>query len=87
MKILGRLSLGAAALAALLGTSAGPAHVHEKWFVGEPAGVLRWDLRFRPLPLAIVGAVLLVWGVGPKNLSLWTEGLRERLLPLTPSVG
>jgi hypothetical protein len=30
-------------------------------------------------------AVLLVWG-GQKNLSLWTEGLRERLLPLTPSV-
>jgi hypothetical protein len=28
-------------------------------------------------------AVLLVWGAGPKNLSLWTEGLRERLLPLT----
>ena len=87
MKILGRLSLGTAALAALLGTSAGPAHAHEKWFVGEPAGNLRWDLLFQPLPLAIVGAVLLVWGVGPKNLPLWTEGLRERLLPLTPSVG
>jgi len=31
-------------------------------------------------------AVLLVWGVGAKNLFLSTEGLRERLLPLTSSV-
>jgi len=35
------------------------------------------------LPIYGVMAVLLVWGVAPKNLSLWTEGLRERLLPLT----
>ena len=58
MKILGGLSLGAATLAILFGVLAGPAHAHEKWFVGEPAGGLRWDLIFRPLPLAIVGAVL-----------------------------
>jgi uncharacterized membrane protein YphA (DoxX/SURF4 family) len=64
MKILGRLSLGAAALVALLGAPAGPAHAHEKWFVGEPVGGLRWDLLFRPLPLALVGAVLLVTLLG-----------------------
>ena len=38
MKILGRLSVGAAALATLLGAPAGPARAHEKWFVGEPVG-------------------------------------------------
>ena len=43
MKILRRLSLGAAALTTLLGAPAGPAHAHEKWFVGEPVGGLRWD--------------------------------------------
>ncbi len=64
MKILGQLSLGAVALAVLIGTSAGPAHAHEKWFVGEPAGGLRWDLLFRPLPLAFVGVVLLVTLLG-----------------------
>ena len=41
MKILGWLSLGATALVALLGASAGPARAHEKWFVGEPVGGLR----------------------------------------------
>jgi len=60
----GRLSLGAAALATLLGAPAEPAHAHEKWFVGEPAGGLRWDLLFRPLPLALVGAVLLITLLG-----------------------
>jgi len=64
MKILGRLSLGAAAIATLLGTLARPAHAHEKWFVGEPVGGLRWDLLFRPLPLALVGAVLLATLLG-----------------------
>jgi hypothetical protein len=65
MKIMGRLSLGAIALVALLGVPAGPAYAHEKWFVwGGPVGGLRWDLLFRPLPLAIVGAVLLVTLLG-----------------------
>ncbi|HLL39576.1 MAG TPA: hypothetical protein VK357_07890, partial [Rubrobacteraceae bacterium] len=64
MKILGRLLLGATALVALLGASAGPAYAHEKWFIGEPGGGLRWDLLFRPLPLAIFGAVLLVTLLG-----------------------
>src|SRR5829696_7135972 len=58
MKILGRLSLGATALVALLGAAAGPAYAHEKWFVGGPVGGLRWDLLFRPLPLALTGAGL-----------------------------
>jgi hypothetical protein len=78
--------LWATALAALLGASARPEHAHEKWLVGEPLGGLRWDFLFRPLPLALVGAVLLVWGLDPKKFFLWTEELRERLL-LTPSVG
>src|SRR5215203_6559364 len=64
MKILGRLSLGATALVALLGASAGPAHAHEKWFVGGPVGGLRWDLLLRPLPLALIGAVLVVTLLG-----------------------
>src|SRR5215213_4290860 len=64
MKILGRLSLGATALVALLGAAAGPAHAHEKWFVGGPVGGLRWDLLFRPLPLALIGMVLVVTLLG-----------------------
>ena len=64
MKNLGRLSFGAATLGTLFGVLVGPAHAHEKWFVGEPAGGLRWDLLLRPLPLAIVGAVLLVTLLG-----------------------
>ena len=60
--------MGATALVALLGASAGPAYANEKWFVGEPVGGLRWDLLFRPLPLAIVGAVLLVTLLG---VMLW----------------
>src|SRR5687767_13925943 len=67
MRILGRLSLGTTALAALLGTVVRPADAHEKWFVGEPTGELRWDLLFRPLPLTVVGAGLFagargIWG-------------------------
>src|SRR5215204_521907 len=53
MKILGRLSLGATALVALLGAAAGPAYAHEKWFVGGPVGGLRWD---SPVPAAALGA-------------------------------
>ena len=64
MKRLGRLSLAAATLATLFGVLARPAYAHEKWFVGEPAGELRWDLFFRPLPLALVGAVLLATLLG-----------------------
>ena len=97
MKILGRLSLGATALVALLGAAAGPAHAHEKWFVGGPVGGLRWDLLFRPLPLAIIGAVLVVtllggmlWRArgrgflpGPEAFGA-TEGRRSLLYGLVP---
>ena len=34
----------------------------------------------------VTGVKVLVSGAGPKNLSLWTEGLRERLLSLPSSV-
>ena len=44
-----------------------------------------WEELIGHLPIYGVMAVLLVWGAGQKNLSLWTEGLRERLLPLTSS--
>ena len=56
--------VGAAALAGLfsallLGLAADPAFAHVKWFFqSEAAGFLRWDLFFRPLPLAFVGGVL-----------------------------
>jgi len=43
---------------------AGPAHAHEKWFTDASEYELRWDLFFRPLPLALVGAVLLATVVG-----------------------
>jgi uncharacterized membrane protein YphA (DoxX/SURF4 family) len=36
------------------------ASAHEKWFHEIESYGLRWDLFFRPLPLAFVGAVLLV---------------------------
>ncbi|QIN84555.1 DoxX protein [Rubrobacter tropicus] len=64
MKFRGRLLSGTVATAALLVASAGRAHAHEKWFVGEADGGLRLDLLFRPLPLTLVGAVLLATLVG-----------------------
>lgn len=99
MKILGWLSLGVAALTALLGASAGTARAHEKWFVGEPNGGLRWDLFFQPLPLALVGAVLLatllgglLWRVrgrgflpGPEVFGA-TDGGRSLLYGLVPLI-
>lgn len=46
--------------ALFLGLAADPAFAHVKWFFqSEAAGSLRWDLFFRPLPLAFVGGVLL----------------------------
>ena len=99
MNFLGRLSLGATALVALLGVPAGPAHAHEKWFVGGPVGELRWDLLFRPLPLALIGVVLLVtllggmlWRArgrgflpGPEAFGA-TEGSRSLLYGLVPLI-
>jgi uncharacterized membrane protein YphA (DoxX/SURF4 family) len=51
----------AGATTALLaaGPLAATAAAHVKWFAEEPAEGLRWDLFFQPLPLALVGAVLL----------------------------
>lgn len=56
-----RLLRGVAALALVVisvGLAARPALAHVKWFA-EGDDTLRWDLFFRPLPLALVGAVLL----------------------------
>ena len=38
---------------------AGPASAHEKWFQNASNFPLRWDLFFRPLPLFLVGTMLL----------------------------
>lgn len=40
-------------------TTATEALAHEKWFHETESYGLRWDLLFRPLPLAFIGAVLL----------------------------
>jgi len=58
-----RASLAVGSFLAALGV-AGPAHAHEKWFTDASEYELRWDLFFRPLPLALVGAVLLATVVG-----------------------
>lgn len=55
--------LPAGALAAFVSVLAGlavadPALAHVKWFHESSPYVLRWDLFFRPLPLALVGVVL-----------------------------
>ncbi|MCA1623645.1 MAG: hypothetical protein LC768_02680 [Acidobacteria bacterium] len=36
------------------------ASAHEKWFHETESYGLRWDLFFRPLPLVLFGAVLLI---------------------------
>ncbi len=41
-------------------TATRSASAHEKWFHETESYPLRWDFFFRPLPLAFVGAVLLV---------------------------
>jgi hypothetical protein len=46
--------------AAALGAATRPARAHEKWFHETANYPLRWDLFFRPLPLAFAGAALLV---------------------------
>ena len=56
-----RFGLFYAGLCALLILSAATAvSAHEKWFHETADYGLRWDLFFRPLPLALFGAVLLV---------------------------
>jgi len=44
----------------MLFAAASQASAHEKWFHETENYGLRWDLFFRPLPLAFVGAILLV---------------------------
>ena len=45
--------------AMLLAATSGVAHAHVKWFERAMEYPLRWDLFFRPLPLAFVAAVVL----------------------------
>jgi len=52
-------SSGFVACAGALGVWASPAFAHEKWFQNPDGFPLRWDLFFRPLPLAFVGLALL----------------------------
>lgn len=44
----------------MLLTFASKASAHEKWFHDTENYPLRWDLFFRPLPLALFGAVILI---------------------------
>src|SRR5215210_1405889 len=52
-------SSGFVACAGALGVWASSAFAHEKWFQNPEGFPLRWDLFFRPLPLAFVGLALL----------------------------
>jgi uncharacterized membrane protein YphA (DoxX/SURF4 family) len=79
--------------------AASPAAAHEKWFHETENYGLRWDLFFRPLPLAFVGAILLVtlaagfwWRVrgkgfvpGPENFGA-TDDRRAALYGLIPLI-
>ena len=47
-----------ATVASLILATAAPASAHEKWFYDAGGHPLRWDLFFRPLPLALTGVVL-----------------------------
>lgn len=55
----GRFVLGLLGLSMATMGVARPAAAHEKWFHETAPYPLRWDLFFRPLPLALVGAVLM----------------------------
>ncbi|GAC1446270.1 MAG: hypothetical protein NVSMB56_03370 [Pyrinomonadaceae bacterium] len=75
------------------------ASAHEKWFYDTKGYGLRWDLLFRPLPLAFVGAVLLVtfaaWVLwnrrrrgyvpGPENFGT-ADDRRAALYGLVPAI-
>ena len=50
------------ALAAIAGAQT--AYAHEKWFTNAQDYPLRFDLMFRPVPLAFIGAVLIATAVG-----------------------
>ncbi len=85
---------------AMLFAAATNAAAHEKWFHETESYGLRWDLFFRPLPLAFVGAVLLVTLVagflynrrghrgfvpGPENFGT-TNDRRAALYGLIPAI-
>jgi hypothetical protein len=63
-----------ATLAAVAASAAGPASAHEKWFHPTESLPLRWDLFFRPLPLAFAAAVLLATAVA----ALWWRARGRR---------
>lgn len=80
--------------------TARPAFAHEKWFQDASKFPLRWDLFFRPLPLALVAVVLLatlgaglLWRVrdgrsfipGPEAFGA-TDGRRSTLYALAPLI-
>lgn len=46
--------------------------------------LFQWEELIGHLPVYGVMAVLLIWGTGPDNLSLWLRGIRERLVPVEP---
>lgn len=53
------------------------------WFpINLTLTLFAWEELIGHLPIYGVMAVLLVWGAGPKDVTLWTSGLRDRLLPL-----
>ena len=53
------------------------ASAHEKWFHETQSYGLRWDLFFRPLPLALFGAVLLA----TLAAGLWWRKRRKGFVP------
>ncbi len=53
------------------------AAAHEKWFHETESYGLRWDLFFRPLPLALFGAVLLA----TLAAGLWWRKRRKGFVP------
>ena len=55
-----RWFLSSTGIVAAMAATASPAIAHEKWFYEASDPSLRWDLLFRPLPLAFLGAVLLL---------------------------
>lgn len=93
----GKLSVAMCGLLILM--TATQASAHEKWFHETENYGLRWDLFFRPLPLALFGAVLLATLVaglwrrrrgrgfvpGPENFGT-TEERRAALYGLIPAI-
>ena len=84
---------------AMLFAAASQVSAHEKWFHETENFGLRWDLFFRPLPLAFVGVILLItlaaglwWRKrgrgfvpGPENFGT-TDDRRSSLYGLIPAI-